>query len=345
MPTGWLVAIIFVAGIVVLIFLVIFIKFLGAWIRSVTSGVGDEIGLFSLIAMSLRRVSPEVILNSMIQARKAGLPGIRRERLEAQYMAGGKIERTASGPVLRVIAALIAANKARIEISFDQTCAIDLTGRHILDAINTSVNPRVIDCPPQTGGRATIDAVAIDGIQLKARARVTVRTCLERLVGGATEETVIARVGEGIVSAIGSSASHKAVLENPDRISKAVLSRGLDAGTAFEIVSIDIADIDVGQNIGARLQADQAEADMRVARAKAEERAAMARAREQEMQAKVVENQALVVLAQAEVPKAIAGAFREGKLGVMDYMQYRNIQADTDMRRSISGEEKTSGKE
>jgi uncharacterized protein YqfA (UPF0365 family) len=231
---------------------------------------------------------------------------------------------------------LIAADKAKIELGFDRACAIDLAGRDVLDAVKTSVNPKVIDCPDPTKGRQTIDAVAMDGIQLKAKARVTVRANIERLVGGATEETIIARVGEGIVTTIGSAETHKKVLENPDSISKGVLAKGLDSGTAFEILSIDIADIDVGDNIGAKLQADQAEADKRVAQAEAEKRRAMAVARAQEMTALVEENRAKVVLAEAEIPKAISQAFREGNLGIMDYYHLKNIQADTEMRTSIS---------
>jgi uncharacterized protein YqfA (UPF0365 family) len=240
--------------------------------------------------------------------------------------------------VPNVVRALIAASKADISLTFKQACAIDLAGRDVLDGVQTSVNPKVIDCPDPTKGREMISAVAKDGIQLNAKARVTVRTNLERLVGGATEETIIARVGEGIVTTIGSSETYKAVLENPDLISKRVLAKGLDAGTAFEILSIDIADVDVAQNIGAKLQGDQAEADKRVAQALAERRRAMAVAREQEMMALVAENRAKVVLAEAEVPKAISQALREGNLGVMDYYSLKNIQADTSMRRSIGGQ-------
>jgi uncharacterized protein YqfA (UPF0365 family) len=243
--------------------------------------------------------------------------------------------------VLRVSMALVAANKANIPLTFQRATAIDLAGRDVLDAVKTSVNPKVIDCPDPAKGRQTIDAVAKDGIQVKAKARVTVRANIERLVGGATEETIIARVGEGIVTTIGSAESYKDVLENPDSISKKVLEKGLDAGTAFEILSIDIADVDVGENVGAKLQADQAEADKRRFQAEAEKRRAAAQAREQEMIAEVQENRAKVVLAEAEIPKAIAEAFRGGHLGVMDYYRLRNIQADTDMRRSIGGEEKT----
>jgi len=236
--------------------------------------------------------------------------------------------------------ALIAADRAKIELPWDQACAIDLAGRDILDAVQTSVNPKVIDCPNPSQGRGTVDAVAKDGIQLRARARVTVRANIQRLIGGATEETIIARVGEGIVSTIGSAETHKAVLENPDSISKSVLNRGLDAGTAFEILSIDIADVDVGENIGAKLQADQAEADKRRYQAEAEKRRAMAVALEQENKAKIQENQALVVLAESEVPKAMAEAFRSGHLGIMDYYRMKNVMADTEMREGIAKGEK-----
>jgi uncharacterized protein YqfA (UPF0365 family) len=259
---------------------------------------------------------------------KAGIP-VGTRALETHYLARGNVP--------SVIRALIAASKASIPLSFDRACAIDLAGRDVLDAVQTSVNPKVIDCPDSSKGKTTIDAVAKDGIQLRAKARVTVRANLERLVGGATEETIIARVGEGIVTTIGSAESYKQVLENPDSISKRVLSKGLDAGTAFEILSIDIADVDVGDNIGAKLQADQAEADKRVAQALAERRRAMAVAREQEMSALVAENRAKVVLAEAEIPKAMAQAFREGNLGIMDYYSMKNVQADTTMRQSIGG--------
>jgi uncharacterized protein YqfA (UPF0365 family) len=258
--------------------------------------------------------------------------GITSRALEAHYLAGGSVR--------VVIRALIAASKAKIvQLSFNQATAIDLAGRNVLEAVQTSVYPKVIDCPAKGSGRPSLDAVAKDGIQLKVKARVTVRANLERLIGGATEETIIARVGEGIVSAIGSAEAHKVVLENPDMISKAVLARRLDAQTAFEIVSIDIADIDVGDNIGARLQADQAEADTRVARARAEGRRAMAAAAEREKIAKVEESRAKLVEAEAEVPKAMAEAFRTGRLGIMDYYKLRNVQADTDMRRAIAAPE------
>jgi uncharacterized protein YqfA (UPF0365 family) len=277
--------------------------------------------------MTFRRVNARIIVDSRIMAKKAGLD-YDTPQLEAHYLARGNVP--------NVIRALIAADKAKIELGFDRACAIDLAGRDVLDAVRTSVNPKVIDCPDPTKGRQTIDAVAMDGIQLKAKARVTVRANIERLVGGATEETIIARVGEGIVTTIGSAITHKKVLENPDSISKGVLAKGLDSGTAFEILSIDIADIDVGDNIGAKLQADQAEADKIVAQAEAEKRRAMAVARAQEMTALVEENRAKVVLAEAEVPKAISQAFREGNLGIMDYYHLKNIQADTEMRTSIS---------
>jgi uncharacterized protein YqfA (UPF0365 family) len=277
--------------------------------------------------MTFRRVNARIIVDSRIMAKKAGLD-YDTPQLEAHYLARGNVP--------NVTRALIAADKAKIELGFDRACAIDLAGRDVLDAVKTSVNPKVIDCPDPTKGRQTIDAVAMDGIQLKAKARVTVRANIERLVGGATEETIIARVGEGIVTTIGSAETHKKVLENPDSISKGVLAKGLDSGTAFEILSIDIADIDVGDNIGAKLQADQAEADKRVAQAEAEKRRAMAVARAQEMTALVEENRAKVVLAEAEIPKAISQAFREGNLGIMDYYHLKNIQADTEMRTSIS---------
>ncbi|MEO1129050.1 MAG: flotillin-like protein FloA, partial [Planctomycetota bacterium] len=261
---------------------------------------------------------------------KAGI-NLTTNQLESHYLAGGRVP--------SVVNALIAANRAKINLPFDTACAIDLAGRDILDAVQTSVNPKVIDVPNPKLGRPTVDAVAKDGIQLKARARVTVRANIQRLVGGATEETIVARVGEGIVSTIGSSESHASVLENPDRISKTVLQRGLDAGTAFEILSIDIADVDVGENIGAKLQSDQAEADKKRFQAEAEKRRALAMAQEQEFRAEEQKNRALVVLAEAEVPKAMADAFRQGNLGIMDYYRMRNIGADTRMRDSIAGEE------
>lgn len=285
------------------------------------------VSLSSIIFMRIRKVNPQIIVVGRITAKKAGID-IPADKLEAHVLAGGH--------VLRVINALVAAHKAGIPLNFDRACAIDLAGRDVLDAVQTSVNPKVIDVPANNSGRNTIDGIAGDGIQLKVKARVTVRTNLERLVGGATEETIVARVGEGIVTTIGSSANHMVVLENPDRISKTVLGRGLDAGSAFEILSIDIADIDVGENIGARLRTDKAEADKKVAQAEAERQRAMAVAREQEMVALTQENRAKVVLAEAEIPLAIAEAFRKGHLGIMDYYNMKNVQADTDMRSAIA---------
>ncbi|MGI9015051.1 MAG: flotillin-like protein FloA [Phycisphaerales bacterium] len=312
----------------VLIFIIWVVQYIGLWIQAYVSGA--KVGFVNLIMMRFRKVKPQTIVINRISAKKAGIE-ITTDMLESHYLAGGNVD--------RVIRALIAADKAKIELPWDRATAIDLAGRDILDAVRTSVDPKVIDCPSASSGRTTIDAVAQDGIQLKARARVTVRANLARLIGGATEETIIARVGEGIVTTIGSSPSHKAVLENPDRISKTVLNKGLDAGTAFEILSIDIADIDVGDNIGAKLQADQAEADKRRFQAEAEKRRAMAVAQEQEYRAKIEENRALVVLAEAEVPKAIAEAFRSGNLGIMDYYRMKNVVSDTRMRSAIAGEE------
>lgn len=308
-----------VAGAIVLFFLILFTFIpVGLWIAAISAGV--RVSLISLVAMRLRRVPPARIINPLIKAEKAGLEAVQNQ-LEAHYLAGGNVD--------RVVDALIAADKARIELPFDRAAAIDLAGRDVLDAVKVSVNPRVIQTP-------NVSAVAKDGIELISTARVTVRANLERLVGGAGEETIIARVGEGIVSSIGSSQSHKHVLENPDSISKTVLEKGLDSGTAFEILSIDIADVNVGRNIGAQLQTDQAEADKRVAQAKAEERRAMAVAAEQENLARVQEMRAKVVEAEAEVPLAIAEAFKQGNLGVMDYYQLRNIESDTDMRQGIA---------
>jgi uncharacterized protein YqfA (UPF0365 family) len=296
------------------ILLVVMTIYGNLWLRAYMSGA--DVKLSSLIGMGFRKVNPRVIVDAKIVARQAGLnidrrTGISTSRLEALYLAGGN--------VIGVILAIVAAQRAGIDLDFDRAATIDLAGRDVLDAVRTSVHPKVIDCPdPRRGGKTTLSAIARNGVELRIRARVTVRTNLEQLIGGATEETIIARVGEGIITSIGSAETHLVVLENPDRISKAVLERGLDAHTAFEIVSIDIADIDVGENIGARLQADQAEADTRVARAKAEVRRAEAVAREQAMKAKVAENRAHVMLAEAEVPKAIAAAFREGKLHIDD---------------------------
>jgi len=309
----------------------VFARYFRLWIQSVTTGA--RIGIFDLLGMTFRKVNPTVIVRSKIMAVQAGLTdemGITSKSLEAHYLAGGNV------PL--VIRSIIAARKAKtINLDFKLATAIDLAGRNVLEAVQTSVYPKVIDCPARGSARESLDAVAKNGIQLKVQARVTVRANLNQLIGGATEETIIARVGEGIVSAIGSSDSHTQVLENPDRISKAVLARRLDSQTAFEIVSIDIADIDVGDNIGARLQADQAEADTRVARANAEGRRAMAVSQEQEMIAQIEEMRAKVVEAEAEIPKAIAAAFRDGNLSLMDYYKLRNVQADTDMRKAIAG--------
>jgi len=317
---------IFIA-IVAVAFIAVFFKFFGLWFRALLSGA--HIGIGRLIGMWIRRVKGRLIVDSRIMLTKAGIQ-VDSDQLETHFLAGGD--------VIRVSKALVAANKANIALNFQRAAAIDLAGRDVLDAVKTSVNPKVIDCPNPVGGKVTIDAVAKDGIQLQAKARVTVRANIERLVGGATEETIIARVGEGIVTTIGSASSYKDVLENPDKISKTVLAKGLDAGTAFEILSIDIADVDVGQNVGAKLQADQAEADKRRFQAVAEQRRAAALAREQEMLALVQENRAQVVLAEAEIPKAMAEAFRQGHLGIMDYYRMRNVQADTAMRESIGGE-------
>ncbi len=322
-----------IAVLIGFIFVLVFMKFIGIWVRARVANT--PVGLLTLVAMWLRKVPPALIIDTRITAAKAGLL-YETDPLEAHYLAGGNIA--------HVVLALIAADKAGIPLTYDRACAIDLavkgTGKTVLEAVRTSINPAVIDCP---GGGAKIDAVARDGIQLRARARVTVRTALDRFVGGATEETIIARVNEGIVTSIGSALSHKDVLENPDHISKRVLERGLDANTAFEILSIDIADVDVGQNIGATLQMSQAEADKHVAQAKAEVRRAAAVATEQEMAARTQEMRAKVVEAEAQIPLAISEAFRNGHLGVMDYMRYRNVMADTDMRESIAGDTDDSG--
>jgi uncharacterized protein YqfA (UPF0365 family) len=302
----------------VLIFFMLFLKFFRLWLQAKLSRA--EVKFSELIGMWLRKVDSKTIVLSKITAIQAGLK-LTTQDLESHYLAGGRVP--------NVVRALIAANRANIDLSLKTATAIDLAGRDILDAVQTSVNPKVIDCPDPAKGKETVDAVAQDGIQLKAKARVTVRTNIPRLIGGATEETIIARVGEGIVTTIGSSITYKNVLENPDKISKSVLSKGLDAGTAFEILSIDIADVDVGENVGAQLQAAQAEADMRRAKAEAEKRRAMAVAREQEMRAMVVENE-------SKVPLAMADAFKKGNLGVMDYYRMKNIMADTSMRDSIS---------
>ncbi|EFI15903.1 MAG: flotillin-like protein FloA [Bacteroidota bacterium] len=311
----------FVGGaIVIFILLIIFFYFVPIllWINAKAAGV--SISLLQLFLMRLRKVPAPIIVNAMIEAHKAGLLDIKRDDLEAHYLAGGHVE--------KVVHALVSASKANIELSFKMATAIDLAGRNVLDAVQMSVNPKVIDTP-------IVTSVAKDGIQLLAKARVTVRANIRQLVGGAGEETILARVGEGIVSSIGSAMSHKLVLENPDSISKLVLSKGLDAGTAFEILSIDIADVDVGKNIGANLQMDQAEADKNIAQARAEERRAMAIALEQEMKAKAQEAKAKVIEAEAQVPLAMAEAFRQGNLGIMDYYRMKNIEADTSMRDAI----------
>ena len=311
-------ALLIICGIVVLVCLLLFVKFFRLWIQAYFAGA--EVKMSELIGMWLRKVESRTIVISKITAIQAGLT-LTTKDLESHYLAGGRVP--------NVVRALIAANRANIALSFRTATAIDLAGRDILDAVSTSVKPKVIDCPDPSRGRETVDAVAQDGIQLKAKARVTVRMNIDRLIGGATEETIIARVGEGIVTTIGSAITYKGVLENPDKISKQVLAKGLDAGTAFEILSIDIADVDVGENVGATLQAAQAEADMRRAKAEAEKRRAMAVAREQEMRALVVENE-------AKIPLAMAEAFQKGNLGVMDYYRMKNIMADTDMRESLS---------
>jgi uncharacterized protein YqfA (UPF0365 family) len=303
---------------VVFVFFLLFLKFFRLWLQAKLSRA--DVKFAELIGMWLRKVDTRIIVISKITAVQAGLELTTRD-LESHYLAGGRVP--------NVVRALIAANRANIDLTLKTATAIDLAGRDILEAVQTSVNPKVIDCPDPKKGKETVDAVAQDGIQLRAKARVTVRANIQRLVGGATEETIIARVGEGIVTTIGSAITYKQVLESPDSISKAVLQKGLDAGTAFEILSIDIADVDVGENVGAKLQADQAEADMRKAKAEAEKRRAMAVAREQEMRAMVVENE-------AKVPLAMAEAFKKGNLGIMDYYRMKNIVADTSMRESIA---------
>ena len=308
-----------------IVFIVIVSQFVGLYIRAMVSGA--RVSLIELVGMRLRKVRTVVIVNSRIQAMRAGLK-ISQADMESHMLAGGDVE--------RVILAMIAANKANIELGWQTATAIDLAGRDILDAVRTSVNPKVIDVPNQQMGQTSIDGVARDGIQLKVKARVTVRTNIKTLVGGATEETVVARVGEGIVTAIGSAQDYKDVMENPDHISKAVLAKGLDNNTAFEILSIDISEINVGDNIGANLLATRAEADKRRFQAEAEQRRAMAVALEQENIAKVAENRALVVLAEAEIPRAMADALRSGNLGVMDYIKLKNVQADTSMREAIA---------
>src|SRR5438067_4496478 len=316
-------AVVVIVGFIMILLLLGFIRL---WIQSLLTGA--RIGILDLVGMKLRNVDYPMIVRQKIAMVQAGVK-VNTEDLEAHYLARGNVPKTAT--------AVIAAHKAGMELPWKTAAAIDLAGRDILDAVKTSVNPKVIDCPDPSKGRPTLDGVCKNGIQLKARARVTVRTKLDRLVGGATEETIIARVGEGIVKAIGSAEHHTDVLANPNLISQAVLKNSLDSQTAFEIVSIDVAEIDVGDNIGAQLQWKQAETDLQVAKARAERRAAAARAREQMMRAMVEENRAKVVLAEAEVPLAIAHAFRDGRLGVMDYYNLRNLQSDTEMRNSIAG--------
>jgi uncharacterized protein YqfA (UPF0365 family) len=319
---GGAILVAFIAGIILF-------NFFGIWLRAKIAGA--PVSMITMIAMRLRGVPVSMVVDSRITAIKAGIH-VETDPLEAHFLAGGDIT--------QVVLALIAAAKSKIPLDFDRACAIDLatkgTGKTVLEAVRTSINPKVIDCPNPNSGRTTLDAVAKDGIGVKIKARVTVRTNLDRFVGGATEETIVARVGEGIVTAIGSSDSYKDVLENPDMISKHVLSKGLDASTQFEIVSIDIADVDVGENIGAKLQAEQAEADKRVAQARAEVRRAAAVALEQEMTARTQEMRAKLVEAEAQIPQAISEAFRSGNLGILDYQRLRNIQADTAMRESIA---------
>ena len=318
-------------GVIIVVLIVLFVilailsQFISLYVRALVSGA--KVGFLDLIGMRLRKVNSNAVVNARIQSARAGLH-VSQQEMESHILAGGNL--------MRVVNAMIAANKANIELPWKAATAIDLAGRDIFEAIQTSVNPKVIDVPSSAMGRNTIAAVAKDGIQLMVKARVTVRTNITRLVGGATEETIIARVGEGIVTAIGSAAKYQDVLENPDHISKAVLHKGLDANTAFEILSIDIADVDVGENIGATLIAKQAEAEKTRFQAEAEKRRALAVATEQENIAKVAENRALVVLAEAEIPKAMAEAFRSGNLGIMDYYKMRNVMADTSMRESVA---------
>jgi len=319
---------IFLIGLVVLLYFVP----LGLWIQAGVSIGWGKLGMIKLVIMRIRKIPPKMVTDGIINLHRAGLDFVISEELETHFLAGGN--------VLNVVDALIAADKANITLDFKTATAIDLAGRDVKEAVQTSVYPKVIDCPID----GKVSAVAKDGIELKAKARVTVRTNIDQLVGGATDETIIARVGQGIVSAIGSSSTYKTVLENPDDISRAVLSKGLDSGTAYAILSIDIADVDVGKNVGAILETDQAEADKKVAQAKAESRRAMAVAAEQEMKARVQEMRSKVIEAEAEVPKAMAHAFREGNLGIMDYYRMQNIQSDTGMRQSISDMDEKDGK-
>ena len=318
-----------IVAVVIIVPALVFLSFFWVWLRALSAGA--PVGISNLVGMKIRQVPYSLIVDARITARKAGIP-IPIDDIESHYLAGGNVVPT--------VQALIAAQKASLALDWKQACAIDLatkgSGKSVVEAVRTSVDPKVIDCPNPASGRTTIDGVAKDGIQVKVKARVTVRTHLERFVGGAKEETIIARVGEGIVSTIGSSESYKIVLESPESISKTVLARGLDVGTAFEILSIDIADVDVGENVGAKLQEAQAEANKSIAQAQAEIRRAAAVAVEQEMKARVQEMQAKVVEAQAQVPLAMAEAFRSGRLGVMDYYKMENIQADTGMRKAIA---------
>ena len=330
--TPWLLGGVIIGGIILLIIVALAFQYIGLYLQAWVSGA--KVGFVDLVMMRFRKVNANSVVINRISAKKAGIE-VSTDQLEAHYLAGGQIT--------NVVRAMIAADKARINLQWETATAIDLAGRDILEAVRTSVDPKVIDCPSTGGSKRTIDAVAGDGIQLRARARVTVRTNIAQLVGGATEETIIARVGEGIISTIGSASTHLAVLENPDNISKTVLSKGLDAGTAFEILSIDIADIDVGENIGATLQAHQAEADKARFQAEAEKRRAMAIALEVEYRAEEQKNRALVVLAESEVPKAMAEAFRKGNFGVMDYYNMKNVISDTSMRSSIAGEDLSEG--
>jgi len=331
----WLIVAVVAVLVVILIIGIILSSYFGLWIQSQLTGA--DISIFDLVGMTFRKVNARSIVRSKIMATQAGLtdPDLTSRALEAHDLAGGNVQ--------QVIRALIAAKKAKtISLSFREATAIDLAGRDVLESVQTSVYPKVIDCPPRGSSKPSLDAIAKDGIQLKVKARVTVRANLQQLIGGATEETIIARVGEGIVSAIGSSQSHKLVLQNPDVISKTVLAKRLDSQTAFEIVSIDIADIDVGANIGARLQADQAEADTQVARAAAESKRAQAVAEEQEMIARIEESRAKVVEAEAAIPRGMAEAFRSGKLNIVDYFKLQNINADTDMRKALAKSAKDS---
>ncbi len=331
MPSAVIWVALAIVGIFGLILLIIISQFIQLWLQAYLSGA--PVNLVSLVMMRFRKVPPAPIVINRIAAKKAGLE-LSTDLLESHFLAGGNVD--------RVVRAMIAADKAKINLGWKDSTAIDLAGRDILDAVRTSVDPKVIDCPNPATGKTTVDAVAQDGIQLRTRARVTVRTNIARLVGGATEETIIARVGEGIIATIGASASHKAVLEHPDKISKTVLAKGLDSGTAFEILSIDIAEIDVGENIGANLQTAQAEADTKRFQAQAEQRRALAVAQEAEYMAEAQKNRALVVLAESDVPKAISEALRSGNFGIMDYYRMQNLMADTGMRKTI-GKSETQG--